>query len=46
MHGLLKYQEADRLAKWLVSPKAQALISEYKIAGQQAFVPDAIPDVK
>jgi tungstate transport system substrate-binding protein len=45
-HPHVKYQEADRLAKWLVSPKAQALISEYKIAGHQAFVPDAIPDVK
>ncbi len=45
-HPHVKYQEADRLAKWLVSPKAQALISEYKIAGQQVFVPDAIPDVK
>ena len=40
-HPHVKYQEADRLAKWLVSPKAQTLISEYRIAGQQAFVPDA-----
>jgi len=45
-HPHVKYKEADRLAKWLVSQKAQTLISEYKIAGQQAFVPDAIPDVK
>jgi tungstate transport system substrate-binding protein len=45
-HPHVKYQEADRLAKWLVSPKAQILISEYKIAGQQAFVPDAVPDAK
>jgi tungstate transport system substrate-binding protein len=45
-HPHVKHQEADRLAKWLVSPKAQTLISDYKIAGQQAFVPDAIPDVK
>ena len=45
-HPHVKFQEADRLAKWLVSPKAQTLISEYRIAGQQAFVPDAIPDAK
>ncbi len=45
-HSHVKFKEADRLAKWLVSPKAQALISGYKIAGQQAFIPDAIPVAK
>ena len=45
-HPHVKYQEADRLAKWLISPRVQTLISEYKIAGQQAFVPDAIPDTE
>ena len=39
----VRFKEADRLAKWLVSEKAQALIAGYKIEGQQAFFPDAIP---
>jgi len=37
----VKFELADRFAKWLVSPKAQAIISNYKIEGQQAFFPDA-----
>jgi tungstate transport system substrate-binding protein len=41
-HPHVKYEWADKLAKWLVSPKAQALIAEYRIQGQQAFFPDAI----
>ncbi|MFC1532973.1 substrate-binding domain-containing protein [Thermodesulfobacteriota bacterium] len=42
----VKYVLADRFAKWLVSPKVQAIIARYKIQGQQAFFPDAIPDTK
>jgi len=41
-----KFEWADRLAKWLVSPKAQALIAKYRIQGRQAFFPDIIPDAK
>ena len=37
----VKFQWADRLAKWLMSAKAQALIANFKIQGQQAFFPDA-----
>ncbi len=37
------FKLADRLAKWLVSERAQALIAGYKIEGFQAFFPDAIP---
>jgi ABC-type tungstate transport system permease subunit len=29
-----------------VSPKAQAMIAQYKIQGKQAFYPDAISDAK
>jgi tungstate transport system substrate-binding protein len=39
----VKFGWADKLAKWLVAPKAQTLIAEYKIQGQQAFFPDATP---
>ena len=42
----VKYDWAEKLAKWLVAPKAQALIAEYKIEGQQAFFPDAIKYAK
>jgi len=42
----VKFQWADQFARWLVSPKAQALIANYKIEGRQAFFPDAIPEAK
>jgi len=42
----VKFELADRFAKWLVSPKAQAIIANYKIEGRQAFFPDAVPDAK
>ena len=41
-HPHIKYKEADKLAKWLVSEKAQNIIADYKIQGKQAFFPDAI----
>jgi tungstate transport system substrate-binding protein len=42
----VKFEWADQFAKWLVSPKVQAMIANYKIQGQQAFFPDAVPDAK
>jgi len=39
------FSQAEKLAKWLVSEKAQRLIAEYKIEGHQAFFPDAIPGI-
>ncbi|UCF57262.1 MAG: substrate-binding domain-containing protein [Deltaproteobacteria bacterium] len=42
----VNFEWTDRFAKWLISPKAQALIANYKIQGQQAFFPDAIPDAR
>ena len=42
----VKFSWADHLAKWLVPQEAQGLISRYRIQGQQAFFPDAIPDAK
>lgn len=42
----VKYEMADAFAKWLISGKAQALIANYKIQGQQAFFPEAIPGAK
>ena len=40
------FKGADTLAKWLISPETQGLIARYKIQGQQAFFPDAVPDAK
>lgn len=37
----VKFKLADQFAKWLVSPKVQGIIANYKIEGQQAFFPDA-----
>ena len=45
-HPHVKYEWAETFAEWLVSPKAQAMIANYKIEGKQAFFPDAIPDAK
>ena len=42
----VKYDRADEFAKWLVSEKVQAIIANYKIEGQQAFFPDAVPNAK
>ena len=42
----VKYRLAERLARWLVSPKAQGLIAMFKIQGKQAFYPDAIPEAR
>lgn len=41
-----KIDAATKFAEWLVSPKAQALIANYKLEGRQLFFPDAIPDAK
>ncbi|MBN2419452.1 MAG: substrate-binding domain-containing protein, partial [Deltaproteobacteria bacterium] len=41
-HPHVKFKQADKLAKWLVSEKAQKIINRYKIEGRQAFFPDAL----
>lgn len=45
-HPHVKYEWAESFANWLISPKAQAMIANYKIEGKQAFFPDAIPNAK
>jgi tungstate transport system substrate-binding protein len=45
-YPFVKYDWAETFAKWLVSPKTQALIANYKIQGHQAFYPDAIPGAR
>jgi tungstate transport system substrate-binding protein len=44
-HPHVMFRQAERLAQWLISEKAQRLIAEYRIEGHQAFFPDAIPDI-
>ncbi len=41
-HPHVRFDLADRFAKWLISPKAQDLIGNYKIHGMPAFYPDAV----
>lgn len=42
----VKFEQADKFAKWLVSAKTQGIIARYKIQGRQAFFPDAVPNAK
>ncbi len=42
----VNHEAALEFAKWLQSEKAQRLIAEYQIAGQQLFVPDNLPNSK
>ncbi|MDD5204807.1 MAG: substrate-binding domain-containing protein [Desulfobacterales bacterium] len=41
-HAHVKFDMAQKFAEWLVSPKAQSMIADYKIQGKQAFFPDAV----
>ena len=41
-----KIDSATKFAEWLVSPKGQSLIANYKLEGRQLFFPDAIPNAK
>ena len=40
-HPDVNYSGASKLIKWITSPPAQKMISEFKIKGQQLFVPAA-----
>ncbi|MBU3914480.1 substrate-binding domain-containing protein [bacterium] len=41
-HPHVKYELAKQFAEWLVSARAQKLIAEYRLEGQQLFYPDAL----
>ncbi len=43
-HADINYTGASRLIKWITSPKVQKMIGEFKIKGQQLFVPSAKND--
>jgi tungstate transport system substrate-binding protein len=38
----VQYAMAKQFAEWLVSPRGQKLIADYRLLGQQLFIPDAI----
>jgi tungstate transport system substrate-binding protein len=38
----VKHDLAEEFAKWLVSPRGQAVIANYRLLGNQLFYPDAI----
>ena len=41
-HPHVKYRKAKQFAEWLVSPKGQFLISNYRLNGKRLFYPDAV----
>lgn len=41
-HPHVKYRQAKQFAEWLVSPKGQSLISNYRLNGKRLFYPDAV----
>jgi len=43
-HSHVKTDLVKKLEGWLVSPKAQKMIGEYKINGETLFTPNANPD--
>ncbi len=42
MHPHVKYRQAKQFAEWVVSPKGQFLISNYRLNGKRLFYPDAV----
>ncbi|PID76123.1 MAG: tungsten ABC transporter substrate-binding protein [Deltaproteobacteria bacterium] len=40
-HPQAKFELAKTFAEWLISPKGQKLIGDYKLLGKQLFFPDA-----
>jgi tungstate transport system substrate-binding protein len=41
-HPHVRYDLAEEFAQWLVSPRGQAVIRNYRLLGKQLFYPDAI----
>ena len=41
-HPDVNYSGASKLIKWITAPEAQKMIGEFKIRGQQLFVPSAV----
>ena len=41
-HPHVKYRQAKQFAEWLVSPKGQLLISNYRLNGKRLYYPDAV----
>lgn len=39
----INYKGASELIKWIISPTAQRLIGDYRIAGKRLFIPSADP---
>ncbi len=41
-HPHVKHDLAKKFAQWIVSPKGQSLIGNYRLIGKQLFYPDAV----
>ena len=38
-HKHVKYKDVDKLINWLISPKGQKLIDEFRVKGKRLFHP-------
>ena len=43
VHPHVRFDLAEKFANWLVSPRGQSIIENYRLMGQQLFHPDALP---
>lgn len=43
LHPHVKFDLAETFADWLVSPRGQTIIGNYRLMGKQLFYPDALP---
>ena len=44
MHPHVKHELAEKFVSWLISPKAQSIIANYRLTGKQLFYPDNITE--
>ena len=42
VHPHVKFDLAEAFAKWLISPRGQSIIDNYRLMGQQLFYPDVL----
>lgn len=43
VHPHVRFDLAEKFANWLVSPRGQSIIENYRLMGKQLFHPDALP---
>lgn len=46
IHPHVRFDLAVEFAEWLISPRGQSIIDNYRLMGKQLFYPDALPQQK